>query len=99
MIEISEEQLERVEKVLIKALESQPATSQNTNMSRVHVDAGGIGVLILLVASAFVLGIALFTAFNDSARINRMEQRQDRQDDYVNTIYQYAPQIPKPKEK
>lgn len=91
-----EHQLDRLEKLVSKALDSSPP-STNTNSAKVHINAGGIGILVILVAASFVLGIALFTAFSDASRMNRMEQRQDRQDDYLQAIYSVAPQL-KPKE-
>ena len=98
MIEISDAQLERVEKVLIKALESQPAASQNSNVAKIYINANGIGIFILMFVTAFVLGVSIFSSFSTAARMSSIERKQDRQDDYLNTIYQYAPQL-KPTEK
>lgn len=97
MIEISEAQLERVEKVLIKALESQPAASQNSNTAKIYINANGIGIFILLFVASFVLGVATFSSFSTSSRMSTIERKQDRQDDYLQAIYSIAPQL-KPKE-
>ena len=91
--------MEKSTDVLAKLQQNTPAVATTSGNMSLTVNAGGWSMMILLVVSAFVLGIAIFSSFSSATRMNNIERRQDRQDDYVNTIYQYAPQIPKPLKK
>jgi hypothetical protein len=71
--------------------------NSSVGTSNVTINAGGVGVVILLSIATFVLGLASFSAYSSSSRMNDMERRQDRQDDYIQAIYSIAPQL-KPKE-
>ena len=84
----------------IRKLNSMPrdiGTSTTSGNMTLTVNAGGWSVLILLVLSAFVLGISVMSSFSSASRMNNIERRQDRQDDYLQAIYSIAPQL-KPKE-
>lgn len=91
-----EKELDRFESLATKLLESQPK-SQNTNTAKIYINANGIGILVLLVVAAFVLGVSTFSSFSESSRMSSIERKQDRQDDYLQAIYSIAPQL-KPKE-
>lgn len=94
------DQLDRLEEMLphvLKAIDKPGVASSSVNNSNFYVQAGGVMVMILLFCAAFVLGIALDTSFSLHSDMKSMQQRQDRQDDYLQAIYQQAPQL-KPKE-
>jgi uncharacterized protein HemX len=61
----------------------------------VNSQTGNSGTYILLVIASFALGVSVATSFSVQARMNKMEQRQDRQDDYVQATYMMAPELKK----
>lgn len=93
-------QLDRLEEMLpnvLKSIDKPGIASNSVSNSNFYVQAGGVMAMILLFAAAFVLGIALDTSFSLHSDMKAMQQRQDRQDDYLQAIYQIAPNF-KPKE-
>jgi hypothetical protein len=93
-IEAQKEWTEAVSK--LREITGAVNSSTSGNMT-LNVNAGGWSVLILLAISSFVLGIAVYSAFSSGERMNSIESRQNRQDDYIQAIYAVAPQL-KPKE-
>jgi hypothetical protein len=94
-------QLDRLEEMLpnvLKAIDKPGVASNSVNNSNFYVQAGGVMAMVLLFCAAFVLGIALDTSFSLHSDMAKMQQRQDRQDDYLSAIYVMAPQL-KPKEQ
>jgi hypothetical protein len=94
-------QLDRLEEMLpnvLKAIDKPGVASNSVNNSNFYVQAGGVMAMVLLCCAAFVLGIALDTSFSLHSDMAKMQQRQDRQDDYLSAIYVMAPQL-KPKEQ
>ena len=89
--------IERSTDVLSKMQQNTTAVAATSGNMTLTVNAGGWSVLILLVVSFFVLGVAVTTSFSSVGRMNNIERRQDRQDDYLQAIYSIAPQL-KPKE-
>jgi hypothetical protein len=82
----------------LKAMRLPPVTERaQVGNATILVQAGGVLVMVLMFAASFVLGVALDTAYSLHANLHQLEQRQDRQDDYLNAIYMMAPQL-KPKE-
>ncbi len=82
----------------VKAINRFSGNSNAVSNSNFYVQAGGALVMVLLFAAAFVLGVALDTSYSLHTEMAKMQQRQDRQDDYLNAIYMMAPSL-KPKEK
>jgi hypothetical protein len=79
---------------LIAALENHSqGSSANVGTSQIHYHAGGIGVLIVTGMAAFMAGLCF------SLGIMEMHQQKQIDDlhDYLNVVYQYAPQL-KPKD-
>ena len=73
---------------LVAALENfQPGG--NFGNSEIHVNAGGLGVLITTGLSAFMAGVILAFA----VLIIHQQKQIDDLHDYLNVIYQYAPQL------
>lgn len=84
-------QLRDAQETLIKVLDKQGAnTVGNIN---VHVNAGGIGVLIVTGLAAFMAGLCIAMGLTE---IHQQKQIDDLHD-YLNVVYQYAPQL-KPKD-
>lgn len=73
---------------LIAALENFGGGS-NIGNSQIHVNAGGLGVLIVTGLAAFMAGIVLSFA----VLIIHQQKQIDDLHDYLNVIYQYAPQL------
>lgn len=61
----------------------------NIGNSQIHVNAGGIGVLIVTGLSAFMAGLVIAFA----VLIIHQQKQIDDLHDYLNVIYQYAPQL------
>jgi hypothetical protein len=89
--------LDRVIHHLSQVPPSNPASNNAVSNSNFYIQAGGVMAMVLLLAAAFVLGVALDTSFSLHSDMKSMQQRQDRQDDYLQAIYQIAPNL-KPKE-
>lgn len=93
------EQLDRLEVLgnqWLKGTGKPSVESSAVSNSNFYIQAGGVAMVVLLTMAAFVLGIALDTSFSIHTDMAKMQQRQDRQDDYLQAIYQQAPQL-KPK--
>ena len=91
------EQLDRLESMgteWLRGLKRQ----DNSSRSIVNISAGSWMGVLLMISSAFVLGIAMATSFQVSGRMTKIEGKQDEQDQYLHAIYMMAPQL-KPKEK
>src|SRR5580698_7540981 len=75
----------------------------STNTQTINVNAGGWGVLIALVMVAFLAGINITQASKQAimatesvkqeAAINEIRRKQDRDDDYVMSIFRMVPDI------
>lgn len=95
------EQLDRLEilgeKWLAKLNESRPTTA-TVGSATIVIQAGGFFALILFFVAAITLGMSIATAFEISPRMDKIEQKQDEQSQYLNAIYMMSPQL-KPKEK
>lgn len=74
---------------LINALDSRATSSNSSNTAEVKINAGGIGVLIVTGFAAFMCGLCLCMMFI----VFRQEKKIDNMQDYLNVIYQYAPQL------
>lgn len=59
-----------------------------------HVNAGGHAVWVVVVLAAIIFTAAI----TQGPRISDLERKMDRQQDYLNNIYQQAPWL-KPKEE
>lgn len=98
MIEISEEQLERVEKILTKALDSHP--KGNSNTQTLSIDAGG-KALWFAVWLATVCCIVMFVMSLDQRDKNQSMQIQltdvsrklDVAQDKLSIVLQWAPNL------
>jgi hypothetical protein len=94
------EQLDRLETLgneWLRGISHSNQTSNSVSNSNFYIQAGGVLMIVLLLAASFVLGVALDTSYSLHASMSQIQQRQDRQDDYLQAIYQQAPQL-KPKE-
>ena len=94
------EQLDRLETLgneWLRGMGRPYQTSSSVSNSNFYIQAGGVLVIVLLLAASFVLGVVLDTSYSLHTSMSQMQQRQDRQDDYLQAIYQQAPQL-KPKE-
>jgi hypothetical protein len=89
------ERFERISREVIQAVTN--AGGGSNSVAKIYINAGGIGTLALLLIAAFILGVTTFNTYSSASRINDLERRQDRQDDYLQAIYAVAPQL-KPKE-
>lgn len=79
---------------LLKALENHgQANVPNVGNSVIHINAGGIGVLITTGLAAFMAGLVFCLGL---AMLHQQKQIDDLHD-YLNVVYQYAPQL-KPKD-
>jgi len=80
-----------------------PSNAVSSGNMTLNLNAGGWSVLIILVIASIVLGIAMDASLTTHSQMSdvradmrAMQQRQDRQDDYLQAIYSVAPQL-KPK--
>lgn len=78
---------------LIQALDSGSRGDSNVGTSQVHYHAGGVGVLIVTGMAAFLAGLCFSLGIME---IHQQKQIDDLHD-YLNVVYQYAPQL-KPKD-
>jgi hypothetical protein len=79
---------------LLEALDKHSnLTSSNVGTSTIHINAGGIGVLITTGLAAFMAGLVFCLGL---AVLHQQKQIDDLHD-YLNVVYQYAPQL-KPKD-
>jgi len=60
-----------------------------SNTAEVKINAGGLGVLLVTGFAAFMCGLCLAMMFI----VFRQEKKIDNMQDYLNVIYQYAPQL------
>ncbi len=99
MIEISEDQLDRFEKLATKLLESQP-TPQNANTQTLSIDAGGKALWFV----AFIATICCVVTFivsldqrdrNESMQLqlNDVSRKLDVAQDKLSIILQWAPNL------
>lgn len=91
-------ELDRYEDIttrLITALEkvSAPGTVSGNGNANININAGGIGVLVTSCLAAFMCGMCIFLAL----QVWHEQKQLDDMHDYLNVIYQYAPQL-KPKD-
>lgn len=96
MMELNSDDIRRFEDALTKfvtVIDNANAQPASTGNATITVNAGSVGVMVILVMAAFVLGVATFSSFSISSRMNQMSRRQDRQDDYIQAIYSIAPQL------
>ena len=90
MMELNSDDIRRFEEALNKfvtVIDSAGHPKDSKNDVKINVNAGSVGVMVILVMAAFVLGVATFSSFSISSRMNQMSRRQDRQDDYIQAIY------------
>jgi hypothetical protein len=98
-----DDQLNRLESLL------SPVAINRSGNSTINVNAGSWMGVLLMIASAFVLGFSMATSHSvttqlakdelqQSSRMGKIEAKQDEQDQYLHAIYMMAPQL-KPKEK
>lgn len=75
---------------LIEALDRHSEGSKGmSNIAEVKINAGGVGILIVTALAAFMCGVCIFLAFG----YFRQQKQIDDMHDYLNVIYQYAPQL------
>jgi hypothetical protein len=75
---------------LISALDRYSTANGNmSNIAEVKINAGGLGVLLVTGFAAFMCGLCLAMMFI----VFRQEKKIDNMQDYLNVIYQYAPQL------
>ena len=75
---------------LISALDRYSAGNGTmSNTAEVKINAGGLGVLLVTGFAAFMCGLCLSMMFI----VFRQEKKIDNMQDYLNVIYQYAPQL------
>ena len=67
--------------------------STGNNASTISINAGGIGVLITSCLASFMCGVCIFLAL----QVWHQQKQMDDLHDYLNVIYQYAPNL-KPKD-
>lgn len=77
--------------------------NSSTNTQTINVNAGGWGVLIALVMVAFLAGLNIAQSAKQvvtateiakqSTDINEIRRKQDRDDDYVMSIFRMVPEI------
>lgn len=70
-----------------------PQTTQTTN-----INAGGVGVLIALLACAFLAGLNLTQSANNAklaAEVNDIRRRNDLANDKLSIVLQWAPELAK----
>lgn len=68
-------------------------TTQTTN-----INAGGVGVLLALLACAFLAGLNITQAINNakmSAEINDIRRRNDLANDKLSVVLQWSPELAK----
>ena len=70
-----------------------PAVSSNVGTATIHINAGGVGVLIVTGLAAFMAGLCLSMGI----MVIHQQKQIDDLHDYLNVVYQYAPQL-KPKD-
>lgn len=95
--DVDMERFEEVAGELLQAARNITPTNGSNNVAKIYINAGGIGTMFLLFVAAFILGVTMFSTYSSAVRMNDLERRQDRQDDYIQAIYAVAPQL-KPKE-
>lgn len=93
------DQIERQAKPLMDMLQKRDHSGNAT----VQINAGGVGIQIAVLACVvqFVVFVALIFAGlyvidGQNTQIRELKHQQDRDQDYLNAIYQQAPQL-KPK--
>lgn len=95
MSELSEdlERFERAAMEISKAIERK----DSGNSATISVNADGVGVWISATACGVMFALFVAAAVVGSVAYTNMQTRLDRMQDYINVIYQVAPQL-KPKE-
>ncbi len=92
-MEISPDEIKAYKDVgerLISALDNYSNLNAGmSNNAEVKINAGGIGVLLVTGFAAFMCGLCLAMIFI----VFRQEKKIDNMQDYLNVIYQYAPQL------
>jgi hypothetical protein len=79
---------------LIAALDKNGQSgNSNIGTSNTYINAGGVGVLIATGCTCFMAGLVVFLAF----WLFHQQKQIDDLHDYLNVVYQYAPQL-KPKD-
>jgi folate-dependent tRNA-U54 methylase TrmFO/GidA len=77
--------------------------NSSTNTQTINVNAGGWGVLIALIMVAFLAGLNIAQANRQAVTaaemvkqgqdVNEIRRKQDRDDDYINSIFRILPEI------
>lgn len=77
--------------------------NSSTNTQTINVNAGGWGVLIALIMVAFLAGLNIAQAgkqaimatelAKQASDVNEIRRKQDRDDDYVMSIFRMVPEI------
>lgn len=84
----------KVSEKLMGVLENHNSPVQaQIGSSTTHINAGGLGVLITSVCAAFMLGLCMSMYL----QLQHQQKQIDDLHDYLNVVYQYAPQL-KPKD-
>jgi hypothetical protein len=76
-----------------------PNSSSNVNFN-VHAEGLGFRIVVMLCVIMFVLlicsiGFSIYSAEQQNAQIQRIEQKTDRMQDYLNVILQWSPELRK----
>lgn len=91
---ISKEDIEKLRRSWDKLENSMERRMGNqVGNSNIHINAGGIGVLVTTAFASFMLGLCICMGF---WMLHQQKQIDDLHD-YLNVVYQYAPQL-KPKD-
>lgn len=85
--------LESSEQLLTALEKHEQRNSSNVGTATININAGGIGVLITTGLAAFMAGLVFCLGL---AMLHQQKQIDDLHD-YLNVVYQYAPQL-KPKD-
>lgn len=89
--------LSELSDVLKEALSPRPHTVQTTN-----INAGGWGIIISLIMVAFLAGLNISQSIKQvsmSSDINEIRRKQERDDDYVTSIFKNFPDLKKKAEE
>lgn len=89
-------ELSRLSRILDR-IDSIKSTNSSSN---IHINAGGMGIVIALGACLLCMTVAMgcgFAFISSKQEINRQDQKIERMQDYLQNIYQQAPWL-KPKE-
>ena len=90
MAEITEDSLEELDKAVAEVrdfMRNRTGIRGGNNVSTMTLNLGGLGACIALCSCQFVMMVAMgFLYWDQSRKVERMQ-------DYLNSIYQVAPQL------